>query len=373
MKTLNYQFRTKSLLDLVNLLKADSLILSPHFQRKLVWRDLHKVDFIKTILLGFPFPEIFIARGGIDVDKMSSVSCIVDGQQRMNAILEFVQNKFSVNGRNFSDFSTSEKETFLKYEIAIVELDIDKDDEKVIEIFKRLNRTFYSLSQIEKLSTEYASSYFMLIAKLVCGDLYETLEDEENGRLFEIEYKISYDTEDSNPNITKEFIDWANKSNVRQYNKFILEKDIFTSHEISRQVPLIYTLNIASTLMNGIYSRNELVTDNLELYKDDFKEKDDLINRLNSTADIILNLNLENSKFWFSKSNSFSLLVALDTKRSEMDSVDKARLEGTLNDFAKNIPPDYALAAKEAVNNKKERLLRDKHILELLNGLIPPK
>ena len=54
-----YQVRSRELIDLVNEIRSKRLIMSPYFQRNLVWRLVHKVDFIKTILLGYPFPQIF--------------------------------------------------------------------------------------------------------------------------------------------------------------------------------------------------------------------------------------------------------------------------------------------------------------------------
>ncbi|WP_207629299.1 DUF262 domain-containing protein [Photorhabdus cinerea] len=69
-------------------IRSKKLIPDAYFQRNLVWREAHKVDFIDTILSGYPFPQIFISKGKIDVDRMITVSCIVDGQQRINAIMQ---------------------------------------------------------------------------------------------------------------------------------------------------------------------------------------------------------------------------------------------------------------------------------------------
>lgn len=79
-------------LDLVNDIKNGKLIPDAYFQRNLVWRDIHNKDFIKTILLGYPFPQIFISKGKVNVANMTTTSCIVDGQQRTNAITQFIDN-----------------------------------------------------------------------------------------------------------------------------------------------------------------------------------------------------------------------------------------------------------------------------------------
>lgn len=69
MQAIRYQIRSLALLSIVNEIKAKRLVPDAYFQRNLVWRDVHKRDFIETILLGYPFPQIFFSRGKIDVKK----------------------------------------------------------------------------------------------------------------------------------------------------------------------------------------------------------------------------------------------------------------------------------------------------------------
>jgi uncharacterized protein with ParB-like and HNH nuclease domain len=139
-----YKVRSRDLVDIVKDIRGGSIILSPYFQRKLVWRIAHKVDFIKTILLGYPFPEIFLSRGTLDVVTMNSTMCVVDGQQRMSTIQEFIKDGFSVDGKTFTELTETEQKEFLKYEIAIIDLDLEQDDPAIIEIFQRLNRTVHN-------------------------------------------------------------------------------------------------------------------------------------------------------------------------------------------------------------------------------------
>ncbi len=246
---IQYHVRSRYLVDIVNDIQSGKIILSPYFQRKLVWREGHKVDFIKTILLGYPFPEIFLSRGKIDLETMTSRSSIVDGQQRMNSICEYIQGKFPVDGKTYQELSSSEKENFLKYEIAIIDLDLADNDAKIVEIFQRLNRTFYALSDIEKTATEFASSEFMLVAKLLCGELPDDTDGEEN---------VGESAHKDDPNITREFIQWANGKNVSAFREFLLEKPIFSKYEISRNVHLRFTLNVMATQLVGYYMLYQL-------------------------------------------------------------------------------------------------------------------
>ncbi len=358
---IKYNVRSKCLVDIVNEINSGTLILSPYFQRKLVWRLAHKIDFIKTILLSYPFPEIFIARGSIDVDKMTSTSCIVDGQQRMNSIREFIEGKFEVDEQSYSDLSKTEKERFLKYEIAIIDLDLSVDDPQIIEIFKRLNRTFYSLSTIEKLSTEFASSEFMLVAKLLCGELKKGEDVSEN---------INPTLYKTDPNVTSEFTGWANEIDISYFLYFILKTPCFSKYEISRQVHLMFTLNILSTAIDSHYNRNDLVDTHLETYSENFSEKDTLISSLNSAAKMFNDLRFDESSFWYTKSNAFSLVIAIHEHIDKLSNVALKKLKAILIEFSDNPPADYALAAKEGVNNKRERVLRHRYIVKMIEKVI---
>jgi hypothetical protein len=354
---IEYKVRSRYLVDLVNEIKDGKLILAPYFQRKLVWRLAHKVDFIKTILLGYPFPEIFISRGNIDLDSMHSTSFLVDGQQRMNSIKEFIADLFQVDGQFYSDLSVTEKEAFLKYEIAIIDLNLKQEDEQIIEVFKRLNRTFYALSAIEKMSTEFGSSEFMLVAKLLAGELKADPDAEES---------ISPNRHEYDPNITPAFAQWAEQQGVNGYVRLLLDSSMFTKYEISRQVHLMFTLNVMATILDDYYNRNDSATRYLDSKADKYPEKDEIIKKIESGALFFNRLRFRTDSFWYGKSNAFTLLITLCEFHAHVTVKDVPALKAALVQFGEFTPSDYALAAKEAVNNKKERLLRAKYVREIV-------
>ena len=354
---LRYQVRSRYLVDLINEINNGNIVLAPHFQRKLVWRLAHRVDFLKTILLGFPFPEIFISRGAIDVDKMTSTSFIVDGQQRMTSIKQFIDGKIEVDGRTYMQLSSEEKERFLKYEIAVIDLDIANDDPRVIDIFTRLNRTFYSLTNIERISTEYASSEMILVAKLLAGELTEINSDFDNK---------DEDIMANDPNLTAEFVQWAKRQKLNNFHNWIIELPIFTKYEISRQVHLMFVLNVISTILVGYYSRNEAITTLLEQYADALPEKDTIVQGLNEAASILVKARFSKDSYWFNKANSFSLILILYDFVIKGEIFDSRILKQELEIFEKDSLADYSLAAREAVNNKRERLLRKNYLEQIV-------
>lgn len=352
---IRYQIRPLLLLDLVNDVRSGRLIPDAYFQRNLVWRDVHKRDFIETILKGLPFPQMFFSRGKIDVENMQSTKCIVDGQQRTNAIIEFVDNKFETNGRGFRSLSEQEKTDFLKYEIAIVELDLENDDPLIKEVFARVNRTSNSLTTIEKLTSEYASTEYMFTARLLSGDIeFPGASDEE------ADWRVD-------PNTPQELYAWAKKSGaISIFSDEFIRLGVFGEREISRMVHVMYVLNIMSTIISGFFNRNEKTMELLNDYSQAFPKKDWVVDVFTSVGATLKELGIQENSFWSAKANFFSLSVAIANAKIERKAFDFDKTKRALENFSNSVPDDYALAAREAVNNKRERELRDKHVTTLL-------
>jgi hypothetical protein len=352
---ISYKIRSTSLLNLINDIRNGILIPDAYFQRNLVWRDIHKKDFIKTILLGFPFPQIFISRGKVDIEKMMTVSCIVDGQQRTNAIREFVSNEFEVDGLYFSDLNEDGKASFLKYDIAIIELDLDNNDPNIKDIFQRINRTSNSLTAIEKMASEFATSDFMLTAKLLCDEIDISAREKED------EFK-------EDPNIPEYFYNWAKKKNAKKFQGLILEKGIFTGREISRKNHLMHVLNIISSVMGGLYNRNEKAISNLSDYTTDFipMMSDEIVDNLEKVADVINKMKFSKKSIYLSKTGFFSLTVALYPFIKDNDVLDLDKLKHDLAALEDDQPSDFKLAISEALNNKAQRQTRHLYLNEII-------
>ncbi|WP_330443268.1 DUF262 domain-containing protein [Flavobacterium sp. C4GT6] len=353
----DYRVRSVSLLNLVNDVRKGILIPDAYFQRNLVWREIHNKDFIKTILLGFPFPQIFISKGKVDVAKMTTISCIVDGQQRTNAIMTFIENEFDVDGKYYKDLSDEVQSSFLKFEIAVIELDLENDDVRVQEIFQRINRTSNSLTTIEKMASAFSTSEYMLVAKLL-GNQIDLVDSPDNEDFKE------------DPNIPKDFFVWARKQKVKKFNQLLTGKNVFTPRDIAKKAHLMHILNIMSTVLSGFFNRNERTNDYLTDYALNFEGKNELLQKLEETADYILRAKLKPKSYWYNKSNIFSLIVAVANSLEDLKRINPELLRDSLENFEADLPGDYKLAATEAVNNKKERELRDRYINDIISDLI---
>lgn len=364
---LRYQVRSREIVDLYTAMHTSRLTLKPYFQRNLVWRDTHKRDFIDTILKGYPFPQIFLARGPINLETMEAEQCVVDGQQRLNTIRDFITGKLAAHdGKYFPDFTPREREAFLKYEVAVIDFDLDAGDTRLKDVFYRLNRTYYSLSAIEKIATEYSASEFLLVGRVLCGEI--TTNDEED-ELLEDDMSDSDDQQanmfDRDPGINTETWEWLLAHQDGHYAQIITDRNVFTPFEFDRKVPLMFTLNVMCTYLAGYFNRNDRVRKYLEDRNDEFPERDEVIQKINDAAQYIRALELPEGSMWFSKANFFSLLCEVARGRNSILS-DNGLVKDRLVTFSKSVRPDYSLAAREAVGRKNQRELRARVIRELI-------
>lgn len=70
--------------ELISLFKDGDLKLTPAYQRLFRWDEEHKTNFIESILIGIPIPEIFVAQ------KEDGKWDIVDGVQRISTLLQLI-------------------------------------------------------------------------------------------------------------------------------------------------------------------------------------------------------------------------------------------------------------------------------------------
>lgn len=116
----------------------------PEYQRDYIWAERNKSSFIESVLLGLPIPFMFL--GDCNDGKME----IIDGVQRINTLVAFVEDKLSLqklpklielNGFKFSDLSLPQQRKFFNRSLRIVVLDNETPNELRQDIFSRINRS----------------------------------------------------------------------------------------------------------------------------------------------------------------------------------------------------------------------------------------
>ncbi|MDD1956921.1 DUF262 domain-containing protein [Pseudomonas sp. 8209] len=138
-------------------IKDGSLDLQPDFQRAEVWRTPKKKLLIDTILRDWQVPPVHVI---LNEDTM--VQEVLDGQQRLSAIRDFIDNKFRIdgniepldddlqelNGLSYSQLPSKVKNRLDRYAVRVFEI-LDYNQGEPGELFNRLNESL-KLTSAEK-------------------------------------------------------------------------------------------------------------------------------------------------------------------------------------------------------------------------------
>lgn len=152
--------------------REGNLTLQPRFQRRRVWTDRQKSNLIESILLQLPVPEIYMQIKTSPDGKSEYV--IVDGQQRISSILEFVgigeKEPFELRqldrdsqwtGYTFNELTDEQKATFFGHSMAVRNLQEAVDDD-IEDLFRRLNKYLTPLNPQELRNATYRGPFLRL-------------------------------------------------------------------------------------------------------------------------------------------------------------------------------------------------------------------
>lgn len=150
--------------------RENQIIVNRKYQRKLVWSETEKACLIDSILKGYPIPLILFAEF-IGPDGKTYYE-VLDGMQRLNAIVGFLENEYPVAGKYFdikqlARAQQAEAEglfqgyhgdeiqspsicaNLLDYQLAVTSYKVETE-ENVFEIFRRINSGGRQLSSQEQ-------------------------------------------------------------------------------------------------------------------------------------------------------------------------------------------------------------------------------
>jgi Protein of unknown function DUF262 len=178
--------RGMSIQEAYRLYADNRLTVNRRYQRKLVWSEAEKRRLIDSVEKELPIPLFMFVRGKVDPDSIE----IIDGMQRLNAIFSFVEHKFlDEAGRCFDvdqfarakivrdsgvfeeypadakRLTAVECAKFLEYQLAVT-IDTDADDERVNEVFGRINSGGRQLSPQEQRQAGLVSPFSEFVRRL---------------------------------------------------------------------------------------------------------------------------------------------------------------------------------------------------------------
>lgn len=254
--------------EVMSLYKEGELDVHPEFQRFYRWDEDQKTKLIESILLGIPIPAIFVSQ------KTNGTWDVIDGQQRLSTVLQFLQVLKKDNGENYEPlilhstkflpslegvswdndtlFGSDQKVTFKreKLNFTIIKETGDNDTSKY-EMFQRLNTGGTHLS-----AQELRNCLMIMINKplyLLINDLHidknfqrcSPLTDTQSDERYDLELVVRYllYTSFSDDFLVK--IDKSRSMDVfltEELEKYALQKDNPSLEESVKKFPRIFTL-----------------------------------------------------------------------------------------------------------------------------------
>jgi hypothetical protein len=131
--------------------KKFKLELEPDFQRNHVWTEEQQIAFVEFVLKGGKMNALQFNHPGWMNDFNLDGFCLVDGLQRITALLKFVDNKLPVFGGNFLNDFDNPSLLLQKYDIPMRINDL-KSRKEVLKWYLEMNDggTVHTKEEIEK-------------------------------------------------------------------------------------------------------------------------------------------------------------------------------------------------------------------------------
>jgi hypothetical protein len=124
------------------------IVINKEYQRNSnIWSDASKSFFVETMLLNLPIPKLYLVEKTVTKPAMKTVTEIVDGQQRTEAILQFLKGEFKLQknidtrewrGKRFQDLPDEVQQVFAEYSVPFERL-TGAEPRDIFEIFRRIN------------------------------------------------------------------------------------------------------------------------------------------------------------------------------------------------------------------------------------------
>ncbi len=322
------------------------LVLNPKFQRRAVWTPQSKSYLINTIIMGLPMP-IFFLRQRTDPQSMKTIREVVDGQQRLRAIFDFIDNGFSLRkaqneqygGQYFSELPEEVRSDILDYELTVNVL-VDLEDKDVLDIFARLNSYGVRLNPQELINAKYFGYFKQLV------------------------YSLGFN-----------------------FTKYWEINGLFTSANIMRMKEAEFVSELLVLMLDGIQDA-KAVEKYYKQFDESFNDRKEIERRFCETMDYIANLfggNFSNTGYT-STPLFYGLFTAIyhlnygvknfNFPRRPLTDIDNAKLRVALDEIeevlnkSENILADeqkFIISCKKSTGHKINKITRCSYIMETIN------
>lgn len=339
-----------SVAELVDWLRSKQLVVNVQYQRGGgLWPPAPRSYFIDTVIRGFPFPKVYFHER-LDPGTKKPRREIVDGQQRLNAILEYADDKYALgqNAREFSGCRLSGlpqdiQDAFWSYTVA-VDVIRNADRTEILQMFRRMNAFTLPLNEAEKRHSEFFGM----------------------------------------------FKDWVNRV-LDEYGSVLTDWGVMTSRQVVRMGDAEFFADLALAVQDGIVSTSpKKLRDLYKAYDDEFPPDSGIQEKIGAAFESLIdNLSAIQGTYATKPHVFHSLLCAMIHNKFGLPGAEQetglqpigeffsnrvaavtsiltiaaAHEEKELGDFA-----EYVKAASEGGNRAAQRAIRVKWMCRALRG-----
>lgn len=248
--------QTTSIQTLYGWYREGKLNVNRRYQRKLVWTLLEKQKLIESILKKYPVPAILLA----EQENQAGSYEIIDGLQRLQAVLSFIELAFpSIDNRYFdiNNFPTAktfadeglfdilknvdvidpkENNSFLDYALSISVMRNAKNTE-IDDVFDRINTYGHRLSDQERRQAGVKTKFSNVVRSISC-----TMRGDASEDIVSL-YKM--------PGISIDLPKTRHGYSVKAEEVFWVEQGILRSTDLRDSLDEQCIADICSSIING--------------------------------------------------------------------------------------------------------------------------
>ena len=312
-----------------------TLVPQPEFQRRLVWINKDKVEFIRTVLEGYPFPEIYIAAGHVDTKTGEGAEVLVDGQQRITSLYQYFKGSTDLRLPNdvpaYNSLSEQQQVAFLEYKVVVRDLG-NMPIDQIKQVFQRINSTSYGLNAMEIHNARYGGEFKELAESISQLDFFD-------------------------------------------------ENKVFTATDIKRMNDVLFCAGMVATIMSTYFNRDKEIEQFFERYNETFPEKENILGEVVHVLTFISRMNFPPKSRAFKKADFFTLCVELyNVLIKHKFSLDVSRTRAMLDAFYNEVElvsiggtnsvdaNKYYKAALQASNDRGSRIERGEIVNKVIRG-----
>jgi rubredoxin len=172
----------------------------PSFQRYQVWTKKKNSRLLESILLDLPLPILYFA------EQKEGPTVVIDGQQRLMAVFDFIDNKYALTGlgplhkelegKRFKQLDEELQQRIEDFSLTVVEILKESKEDIKFDLFERLNTGAVSLNDQELRNSVYRGEYNEFLKRLATNATFRRFLNlkEPHKRMNDVEFVLRYMT-----------------------------------------------------------------------------------------------------------------------------------------------------------------------------------